>query len=100
MSCIRSFLLELHAWQWIGIRLARLVVGSLFCLSGRGKLFMNDRREQMRQTLCEAHIPFPELNAFLVSTVPFVFCLLPIAGALTPLACVTLSGGLIFTIPT
>ncbi len=100
MSCIRSFLLELHAWQWIGILLARLVVGSLFFLSGRGKLFMNDRREQMRQTLCEAHIPFPELNAFLVSTVEFVFGLLLIAGAVTPLACVMLSGVMIVAIST
>jgi putative oxidoreductase len=86
MSCIRLFLVELHASQWVGILLARLVVGSLFFLSGRGKLFLNEHREQMRQTLREARIPFPELNAFLVSTVEFVFGLLLIAGAVTPVA--------------
>jgi uncharacterized membrane protein YphA (DoxX/SURF4 family) len=42
---------ELHSWEWIGILLARLAVGSLFFLSGRGKLFVPERREQMRQTL-------------------------------------------------
>jgi putative oxidoreductase len=100
MSCIRFFLLELHAWQWIAILLARLVVGSLFFLSGRGKLFVTERREQMRQTLREAHIPFPELNALLVSTVEFVFGVLLIAGAVTPLACVMLSGAMIVAIST
>jgi putative oxidoreductase len=100
MSCIRLFLVELHASQWVGILLARLVVGSLFFLSGRGKLFLNERREQMRQTLREAHIPFPGLNAFLVSTVEFVFGLLLIAGAVTPVACVMLSGVMVVAIST
>jgi len=100
MSCIRLFLVELHASQWVGILLARLVVGSLFFLFGRGKLFVNERREQMRQTLREARIPFPELNAFLVSTVEFVFGLLLIAGAVTPVACVMLSGVMVVAIST
>jgi putative oxidoreductase len=100
MSCIRLFLVELHASQWAGILLARLVVGSLFFLFGRGKLFVNERREQMRQTLREARIPFPELNAFLVSTVEFVFGLLLIAGAVTPVACVMLSGVMVVAIST
>jgi putative oxidoreductase len=100
MSCVRLFLVELHASQWVGILLARLVVGSLFFLSGRGKLFVDERREQMRQTLREARIPFPELNAFLVSTVEFLFGLLLITGALTPLACVMLSGVMIVAIST
>ena len=100
MLCIRLFLVELHASQWVGILLARLVVGSLFFLSGRGKLFVDERREQMRQTLREARIPFPELNAFLVSTVEFVFGLLFIAGAVTPVACVMLSGVMVVAIST
>ena len=61
---------------------------------------MTERREQMRQTLREAHIPFPELNALLVSTVEFVFGVLLIAGAVTPLACVMLSGVMIVAIST
>ena len=92
MSAVRIVFVELHAWAWVGILLARLAVGSAFFLSGRGKLFVNERREQMRQTLREAHIPFPELNAVFVSTVEFVFGLLLVAGAATPLACVMLGG--------
>jgi hypothetical protein len=36
--------------------------------------------KSLRQTLREAHIPFPELNAVFVSTVEFVFGLLLVAG--------------------
>jgi uncharacterized membrane protein YphA (DoxX/SURF4 family) len=48
---IRTILNELHAWQWLGIFVARLGVGLLFFLSGRGKLFVPERRNQMRRTL-------------------------------------------------
>ena len=100
MLWARTFLSELHAWQWVGILLARVVVGLLFFLSGRGKLFVPERREQMRQTLVEAHVPFPEFNAVFVSTVEFVFGLLLILGAITPLACAMLSGVMIVAIAT
>ena len=98
MLLVRTVLVELHAWQWVGILVARLAVGLLFFLSGRGKLFVPERREQMRETLVAAHVPFPELNALFVSTVEFVFGLLLILGAVTPLACVVLSGVMIVAI--
>src|SRR5213592_838319 len=100
MSWARTFLTELHAWQWLGILLARVAVGLLFFLSGRGKLFVPERGEQMRQTLIEAHVPFPDLNALFVSTVEFVFGLLLILGAITPLACAMLSGVMVVAIAT
>ena len=100
MLLVRTVLVELHAWQWVGILVARLAVGLLFFLSGRGKLFVPERREQMRETLVAAHVPFPQLNALFVSTVEFVFGLLLILGAVTPLACVVLSGVMIVAIAT
>jgi len=100
MLLVRTVLVELHAWQWLGILMARLAVGLLFFLSGRGKLFVPERREQMRETLVAAHVPFPEINALFVSTVEFVFGLLLILGAVTPLACVMLSGVMIVAIAT
>ena len=100
MSHIRMVLHEFHAWAWVGMLLARIVVGSEFLLSGRGKLFEPARREQMRQTLREARVPFPEFNAVFVSTVEFVFGLLLIAGAATPVACVMLGGVMIVAIAT
>jgi putative oxidoreductase len=100
MLWIRTFLAELHAWQWLGVLLARLTVGLLFFLSGRGKLFVAERREQMRETLVAARVPFPELNALFVSTVEFGSGLLLIVGALTPIACVMLSGVMVMAIAT
>src|SRR4029077_1211885 len=90
MSGVRILLNEPHSWEWLGILLARVAVGLLFFLSGRGKLFVPERREQMRQTLNEAHVPFVEFNVFLVSIVEFVGGLLLVFGALTSLACLML----------
>ena len=98
MSCVRLFIDELHSLEWVGIFLARVVVGLLFFLSGRGKLFVPERREQMRQTLNEAHVPFPEFNAVFVSAVEFVCGVLLVLGALTPLACVMLGCVMIMAI--
>ena len=100
MLWARTFLSELHSWEWVGILVARIAVGLLFFLSGRGKLFVPERREQMRQTLIEAHVPFPEFNALFVSTLEFVFGLLLVFGAITPIACVMLSGVMIVAIAT
>jgi putative oxidoreductase len=100
MSCAQMFVNELHSLEWLGILLARVAVGLLFFLSGRGKLFVPERREQMRQTLIEAHVPFPDLNTFFVSTVEFVCGLLLVIGALTPLACALLGCVMIMAIAT
>jgi len=100
MFSIRTFLNELQPWEWLGILVARLAVGLLFFLSGRGKLFVKARRDQMRETLLAADIPFPNFNAVLVSTVEFVVGLLLVVGALTPLACVMLGCVMIVAIAT
>ncbi len=100
MSCVQIFLSELHSLEWLGILLARLAVGLLFFLSGRSKLFIPQRREQMRQQLIEAHVPFPEFNAVFVSSVEFVCGALLILGALTPIACVMLGALMIVAIAT
>jgi len=100
MFWVRTFLSELHAWQWLGILVARVAVGLLFFLSGRGKLFVPERREQMRETLVDANVPFPDFNAVFVSTVEFVFGILLIVGAVTSVACVMLSCVMIVAIAT
>ena len=97
---MRTLLTGLSEWQWLGALMARLVVGLLFFLSGRGKLFVPERREQMRESLVAAGIPFASINAIFVSTVEFVFGLLLILGALTPLACIMLGGVMVVAIAT
>jgi putative oxidoreductase len=98
MFWVRTILTELHAWQWLGILVARLAVGLLFFLSGRGKLFVPERRQQMRETLLAAGIPFPDFNTVFVSTVEFVFGFLLVLGLATPLACVMLGWVMIVAI--
>ena len=100
MLSVRTLLSELHTWEWLGILVARIAVGLLFFLSGRGKLFVPERQQQMRQTLIEAHVPFPEFNAVFVSIVEFVCGLLLVLGALTPLACAMLGCAMTIAIPT
>lgn len=100
MSSIRTLLSELHTWEWLAILLARLAVGLLFFLSGRGKLFVPERREQMRQTLLEAHVPFPDFNTIFVSMVEFVFGSFLVLGFATPLVCVMLGGVMMVAIAT
>ena len=83
MSSMRIFVSELHSLEWVGILVARVAVGSVFFLSGRAKLVIRKRRQQMRQTLLEAHVPFPDFNALFVSIVEFVCGLLLVFGAVT-----------------
>src|SRR6266496_2062058 len=52
----------------------------------------------MRATLVAAGIPFASINAIFVSTVEFVFGLLLILGALTPLTCIMLGGLMVVAI--
>ena len=76
MSSERIFINDLHSLEWLGILVARVAVGLLFFLSGRSKLFLPERRDQMRQTLIEARVPFPDINAVFISIVEFVCGLL------------------------
>lgn len=100
MSCLRIFVSELHSLEWVGILLARVAVGLLFFLSGRAKLFVPEQRDQMHQTLIEAHVPFPDFNAIFISILEFVCGLLLVIGALTPLACVMLGCVMVVAIAT
>ncbi len=86
--------------EWVAILVARVAVGLLFFLSGRAKLFVSGRREEMRQTLIKAHVVFPEFNAAFVSAVEFVCGLLLVLGAMTPLASGLLAAVMIVAIAT
>jgi putative oxidoreductase len=82
----------LSQWQWIGALFARIGVGLLFFLSGAGKLFVEERRQTMRDTIRQAGIPAPVFTATVISLVEFFFGALLVAGFLTPLCCVMLIG--------
>jgi putative oxidoreductase len=90
----------LQHYQWMGILIARLAVGTLFALSGSGKLFVASRRDEMLRTVREAGIPAPELNAVFVSLVEFLCGVLLAMGLLTPLCCLLLSGDMVVAVRT
>jgi putative oxidoreductase len=83
---------SLSQWEWIGQLLARVSVGLLFFLSGRGKLFVPARRAQMRETIAAAGLPAPEIAAPLMSAVEFGGGAILFLGLITPLACLMLTG--------
>lgn len=95
MSSWQGLLSVWHEWQWIGILLARWSVGLLFAISGGGKLFVPDRREQMRETIAAAGLPAPAINAVLISSVEFVAGAFLVLGFLTPLCCLLLIGNML-----
>lgn len=49
--------------------LLRTSVGVFFAISGANKLFVPSRREQIRQTMHDLHIPLPDFNARFVPIV-------------------------------
>lgn len=100
MSSWEILTTTLRQWEWVGILLARLSVGLLFLLSGGGKLFVESRREQMREELRRAGIPAPVATALFVCSVEFVFGGLLVIGFLTPLCCVMLSGVMVVALAT
>jgi putative oxidoreductase len=82
---------SLSSWEWIGQVLARLSIGLLFFLSGRGKLFVPARREQMREAMQHAGLPQPELAATVTSLMEFVGGAMLCLGVLTPISCLMLT---------
>jgi putative oxidoreductase len=95
-----SWLRTLSRFEWIGILIARVSVGTLFVLSGSGKLFVRLRREEMVRTLRAAGVPAPAANAVFVSSVELVCGSLLAIGLLMPLACALLSGVMIVALAT
>jgi putative oxidoreductase len=83
---------SLSSWEWLGQLLARVSVGLLFFLSGRGKLFVPARRKEMRETIRKAGVPRPELTAPVMSSIEFTCGAMLCLGLLTPVACVLLIG--------
>ncbi|HEY9229840.1 MAG TPA: DoxX family protein [Gemmatimonadaceae bacterium] len=83
---------DLARFEWLGVLLARIAIGLVFMISGSGKLWRADKRAAMLETLEDAHVPAARFNARFVPAVELCFGTLLLLGALTPIACVMLSG--------
>lgn len=93
-------MVNLEQLEWLGILLARITVGLLFAISGYGKLFNEEKKEQMKETMKEAGVPMPDLNAVLVSWVELIFGLFVLVGFLMPLSSLMLAGTMVVAILT
>jgi uncharacterized membrane protein YphA (DoxX/SURF4 family) len=90
----------LQQYEWIGILIARVSVGTLFALSGTGKLFVPSRREAMVRTMLKARVPAAQVTGLVVSAIEFSSGVLLVFGLLTPVCCVLLSGVMIVALAT
>lgn len=97
---IQSALTMLHAWEWMPMTAARVLMGVFFCISGGTKLFVASQFSEMQQTLIQSHIPFPHANALFVSLVEFACGAGLALGLLTPVCAAMLAGDMIVAIAT
>jgi putative oxidoreductase len=79
---------------------ARVLIGVFFCISGGTKLFVPAKFSAMEDTLTQSHIPFPHVNAIIVSLVEFACGAGLVVGLLTPLCAVVLAADMIVAIAT
>jgi putative oxidoreductase len=96
----RFVLLGSHELEEYAILVARIALGLFFAISGANKLFVAQQTQVMYETLVAAHVPFPRVMTYFVSSVEFVGGCLLIVGLLSSLACVALLGDMLVAILT
>jgi putative oxidoreductase len=77
-------------WEQYAILLVRVSLGLFFAISGANKLFVSGGIKPVYETLVKAHVPFPQLTAYFVSSVEFVGGSLVAVGLLSSVACFAL----------
>ena len=77
-------------WEQYAILLVRVSLGLFFAISGANKLFVSGGIKPVYETLVRAHVPFPQLTAYFVSSVEFVGGSLVAVGLLSSVACFAL----------
>lgn len=80
--------------------LVRVCLGVFFCISGGTKLFSAAAWQEMVRTLTASGLPYPEANAYFVSSVEFVGGGLLTVGLMTPLCAILLGGDMLVAILT
>jgi len=95
-----SVLATLRAAEWIPITAVRILIGLFYFISGAYKLLVPARFSMMEQTLAQSHIPFPHVNAILLSLVEVVCGAGLVVGLLTRLCALVLAVDMIVAIAT
>jgi putative oxidoreductase len=80
---------RLHQLEWLPILLVRLSVGLLFFESGKDKLFY--KLEELGNYFAQLGIPFPYLNALVVSSIEFFGGICLVFGVATRIIAIPLA---------
>lgn len=91
---------RLLALEGYWIALVRVSIGVFFCITGGTKLLDAGARDEMVRTLVSSGVPFPEVNAFVISTIEFAGGGMLVVGFLTPICAVLLGGDMLVAIVT
>jgi putative oxidoreductase len=97
---IESALATLRAAEWIPITAVRILIGLFYLISGAYKLLVPARFSMMEQTLAQSHIPFPHVNAILLSLVEVVCGAGLVVGLLTRLCALVLAVDMMVAVAT
>ena len=97
---IRFVLFGSHELEEYAILAVRIALGLFFTISGANKLFVPSQTQTMYGTLVDANVPFPHAMTYFVSSVEFVGGLMLMAGFMTSLACIALTGDMTVAILT
>jgi putative oxidoreductase len=87
-------------WEWLPILIARVSLGAFFAISGWNKLFQEETRAGLVETMIEAGIPFPEFMSVFLASVEFFGGSLLIIGFLSAFCSVALTIAMIVAIAT
>ncbi len=89
-----------RSWEWMPILVARVSLGLFFALSGWNKLFQEENRNGLIETMIEAGIPFPEFMSLFLASVEFFGGSFLVVGFLSTLWSIALTIAMVVAIVT
>ncbi len=87
-------------WEWLPILVARISLGAFFAISGWNKLFQEENRSSLIETMIEAGIPFPEFMSVFLASVECFGGIFLIVGLLSTFWSIALTIAMIVAITT
>ena len=87
-------------WEWLPVLVARVSLGAFFAISGWNKLFQEENRASLVETMIEAGIPFPEFMSVFLASVECFGGMFLIVGLLSTFWSIALTIAMIVAIAT
>ncbi len=77
---------------------SRFLIGTFFVTTGAAHIFLPDQHQALVTSLAASSVPMPEVAAYLVALIEFVFGAMLAVGFLTPVAAAALTTLMVVTI--